>query len=213
MRTALECLYIFITVFIGWPHIRRKLKWRKGKQLWSQTWKGLKFYFDDPQPDMVCIEDIAHCLSNVCRFTGNVDRFYSVGQHSLIISQLLEAAGHSPEVQLQGLLHDSPEAYINDLSRCLKRSPGMEGYREIEDRIWRAISRKFGLCFVLHPAIKELDIRMVATEHRDLFTNFVPWDEFYDETLALDFKIAPQVPANVEREFLRRYHELAQKLS
>lgn len=35
----------------------------------------------NPDPDMICIEDIAHALSLICRGNGHVQTFFSVGQH------------------------------------------------------------------------------------------------------------------------------------
>ena len=36
-----------------------------------------------PDPDMICIEDIAHALSLICRGNGQVKTFFSVGQHCI----------------------------------------------------------------------------------------------------------------------------------
>jgi uncharacterized protein len=211
MKTFLTMIGSVLAVLILNEAIMRAWKWwrklRSPFQLWSQTWTGKRFYFDNPQPDQVCIEDIAHCLSNLCRFTGNVDRFYSVGQHCLLISDELRRRGYDKTTQLWGLLHDSSEAYMNDLSRCLKRTPGMEGYRQLEGVVMKVICRKFGLCPIEPPVVKELDIRMVTTEHRDLFTNFVPWTEFYDEK-PFDFHVHPLPSTAIEKEFLRRFDEL-----
>ena len=57
--------------------------------------------------------DIAHALSHLCRFNGHTKRFYSVGEHSLYVSTLLEY--HGPSIQAWGLLHDAAEAYLADL--------------------------------------------------------------------------------------------------
>lgn len=43
---------------------------------WIQTRTGVAFYPNDPRPSEVNIEDIAHALSNICRFAGHVKRFY-----------------------------------------------------------------------------------------------------------------------------------------
>ena len=36
-----------------------------------------------PDPDMICIEDIAHALSLICRGNGQVKTFFSVSQHCI----------------------------------------------------------------------------------------------------------------------------------
>lgn len=40
------------------------------------TRSGLYFDFENPTPDMICIEDIAHALSHLCRYTGHTREFY-----------------------------------------------------------------------------------------------------------------------------------------
>ena len=97
---------------------------RKGP--WIATHAGRRFYFEAPHPDDVDITDVAHALSNLCRFTGHVNRFYSVAEHSINVSLLVP-----PEDALQGLLHDAHEAYIGDCSSPLKRAIGYD-YRRLD---------------------------------------------------------------------------------
>ena len=103
-----------------------------------RTFTGHMFYPLDPRPEDVCIEDIAHSLSLLCRFTGHTYAHYSVADHSLRVSRLAEklfvAEAHSPEsekmqrmaneIALWGLLHDASEAYLQDMPRPLKYAPG-----------------------------------------------------------------------------------------
>jgi uncharacterized protein len=85
---------------------------------WISTQSG-RFYPLNPRPDDVNIEDIATALSNVCRFAGHVVDFYSVAQHSVVVSSLLASRG--PRFQLFGLLHDAAEAYLGDMASPVKR--------------------------------------------------------------------------------------------
>lgn len=55
------------------------------------TGSGQHFYFCNSGPDIVYIEDIALALSNLCRFTGHLDEFYSVAQHCVLASYLVPA--------------------------------------------------------------------------------------------------------------------------
>lgn len=86
---------------------------RKGD--WIQTYTGRQFWPLDPKPEEVCIEDIAHALSQQCRYAGHTIRFYSVAQHSVEIALRVPRAA-----ALWGLLHDAAEAYLVDLPRPVK---------------------------------------------------------------------------------------------
>lgn len=57
---------------------------------WMQTRSGQKFWPLDPRPDEVVLEDIAHALSNTCRFAGHCRTFYSVAEHSVRASLLMQ---------------------------------------------------------------------------------------------------------------------------
>ncbi len=106
--------------------------------------------------------DIAHALSNLCRFNGHVKRFYSVGEHSLYVSTLLD----SRELQRWGLMHDAAEAYLGDIVRPIKHK--MPEFRAIEDRLLQRIAKRFGLVWPIPPEVFDADDIMLATEFRDL---------------------------------------------
>ncbi|MFC7058432.1 hypothetical protein [Halovenus salina] len=84
------------------------------------TVSGVQFTPFDPSSSDVRLQDIAHGLANLCRASGQTQFFYSVGLHSIYVSQDLAARGHSRRRQLIGLLHDAQEAYINDLVSPVK---------------------------------------------------------------------------------------------
>ncbi|SQC88202.1 Uncharacterised protein [Klebsiella pneumoniae] len=120
------------------------------------------FYFCNSGPDIVYIEDIALALSNLCRFTGHLDEFYSVAQHSVLASYLVPS-----EFALEALLHDASEAYCNDIAAPLKAL--LPDYRGIEKWVEGLISQKFGTPETISPEVKQADLIMLATERRDLF--------------------------------------------
>jgi hypothetical protein len=80
------------------------------------TCTGRRVHIASPLPDEIDIEDIAHGLSHTCRFAGHVPSYYSVAQHSLLVSEFV-GDGNA----MWGLLHDGSEAYLHDLTRPLKR--------------------------------------------------------------------------------------------
>ena len=55
-----------------------------------ETARGKKFRFLDPRPEDIDIIDIAHALSNICRFTGHTKRFYCVSPETLVLTKDLD---------------------------------------------------------------------------------------------------------------------------
>jgi hypothetical protein len=130
-------------------------------------------YFDFRSPDEYEfeIDVIGRALSKLCRFTGHTMQFYSVAQHSVFVSMLLEAEG--PELAMMGLLHDAAEAFVGDVAAPLKML--LPEYKMIEQRVERAICRAFGLPEVMPELVKDADLVALATEQRDLIPR-VPGD-------------------------------------
>jgi hypothetical protein len=133
---------------------------RKGD--WIQTQTNKQFFPMDPRVGDIELEDIAHALSHLCRFGGHVDSFYSVAQHSVLVSQHV-----SPASAVAGLLHDATEAYLVDVPRPIKKH--LTNYADIEATLARVIGYRFGVSLDFLPAdVQEADERALATEKRDL---------------------------------------------
>lgn len=153
----------------------------------------------NPDPSLIYIEDIAHALSNSCRFTGHVKKFYSVAQHSVLASNLVR-----PELALTALLHDASEAYLSDISKPIKRAPEFgDVYVKYEHQLEQTIAEAFGLDFPWDPEIKKVDIALLHSEQRDLMPSY--WAEAPD---LLQFTIEPWSPEDAEVRFLERYAQL-----
>lgn len=115
-----------------------------------------------PQDAKIEIRDIAWSLSMQCRFGGCCRHFYSVAQHSLMVSELVP-----PEFALLGLMHDAHEAYIQDINTGFKKSLGPV-FREFDEGWWVAVKRCFDLPFDRGGAVHHADMVALATERRDL---------------------------------------------
>lgn len=168
-------------------------------QTWIRTASGKVFDLVDPTPEMFDIEDIAHALSHICRFTGHTRHFYSVAQHSVAVSMLTDS--------LEGLLHDATEAYIGDVSRPLKRLPDMWGYKAVETRLYGALARWAGIPEDQSPGVKVADNTLLATEMRDLMvgSNWLHLPE------PLKPHIRPWPSVEAYSRFLQRYNTLLKR--
>lgn len=124
----------------------------------------------------VRLEDVAHALSNLCRFTGHTRTFYSVAEHSVRVAACLRDEGADPLTQLWGLLHDATEAYVSDLPRPIKNLPGIqEAYAAAEDRALVAVAVAFHLPLPIPPEVHRVDLVLLATEKRDLIDSASVW--------------------------------------
>jgi hypothetical protein len=113
------------------------------------------------EPQNVNIIDIAHSLSNLCRYNGHSVGFYSVAEHSVLMAREV-----SEGARLYALLHDATEAYFSDVPKPIKESlPELE---RIETSIWEVIKARFNLDDSYEEEVKEADLRMLCTEQRQL---------------------------------------------
>jgi len=135
---------------------------------YRSTNSGLVFDFVNPTEDMIDIEDVAHALSQLCRFTGHCDRFYSVAEHSLVGALIFMERGDD-ELAFEFLMHDAHEAYVGDLSTNLKKL--CPDFKVIEERVDKLIRRKYNLANEMPSEVKQMDIRMLATEKANLLDN------------------------------------------
>lgn len=151
-----------------------------------------------PDAGSVCIQDIASHLGGLCRFTGATKRFYSVAEHSVLVSRLIVV---SPSVQMFGLLHDASEAYLGDVSTPLKRSGLLGDYSSLEEAMQRTIITSLGLSFddfcTAYGVIKAADYAAFCLEWKHLMLD-VPGGEHWE--------LPAKDPAGM---FLDRYEELS----
>jgi hypothetical protein len=173
------------------------------------VYSGTVFWPLDPHPAEVLVADIAHHLSNLCRFTGGTRRFYSVAQHCVHVHDAL--AVHGDDVAAWGLLHDASEAYLGDIARPTKHAVAGfgEAYREAEARLMAVVAQRFGLAPDEPKAVREADNRMLLTEARDLLPR---WDDptlQWPEGKPYEWSIIPWTPDEAKTEFYIRFDLLA----
>lgn len=141
---------------------------------WILTYTGKKFFPLEPQIEDIDIIDIAHALSNMCRFTGHVREFYSVAQHSVLVGERIWNQTKDYKKLLSGLLHDASEAYICDIARPVKHSDEFRSYRQIEANLQGLIDFKFHTSADLD-CVKEADNYLLSVEAFHLMPNCKDW--------------------------------------
>ena len=174
----------------------------------------------EPSSNDIAIEDIAHALANSCRFTGHTTSFYSVAQHSVLVSEFVEARAmmewaateqEVPGLCLWSLLHDGSEAYLSDIARPIKRFQGDFGkiYGEIEENLMKAIAEKFDLPWPMPEVVGHADLVVFNAEVRDLMPDHDVFNRWIEEASEIwPPKITPWPPVEARNQFLWRYEKL-----
>jgi uncharacterized protein len=136
---------------------------------WMITYTGQRFWPLDPREDEIDFRDIGHALSMICRYNGHTRRFYSVAEHSVLLSLLFEQTSRNLELARYALLHDGSEAYLGDIIRPLKKfTPFYLGH---EARLQALIYRKAGLDIEAPAPVLDADARIIVNEATELFSD------------------------------------------
>lgn len=154
------------------------------------------FDFVDIEKSEFTIEDIANNLSRICRYTGALDKHYSVAQHSVLVSYAVEK-----EHALAAHLHDASEAFMNDINSPLKAL--LPGYKRIEKKVEKEIFKRFGLKFPMHPSIKVADTNIFQAEDYYLRGNVNKLGPYFKPVVAW-------TAAKSKKKFLERFMELTE---
>ncbi|KKN52298.1 hypothetical protein LCGC14_0613930 [marine sediment metagenome] len=132
---------------------------------WIQTYTGRKFHFElehrYPEQE-ISLTDIVHSLSQQTRFVGHTETFYSVAEHSMLVSDMV-----SDKNKLTALMHDAHEAYTGDVNKPFKTLlPQLKIY---ENQIMSDISAIFGLVYPFPDEVKLADKVICQLEREQLF--------------------------------------------
>jgi hypothetical protein len=179
---------------------------------WMQTYSGRQFFPFSPVLQDIHIVDIAHHLSLQTRYNGACTAFYSVAQHSVLVSQVCK-----PEDALWGLLHDGSEFIFGDMPRPIKHSGLLEEYRCYEKALQALICKRYNLDPQEPESVKWADGALLSTEKRDLMRGGMlgqpdkNWLHGALQVSALSPKIIPWDSRDAEYEFMARYKELTTK--
>jgi uncharacterized protein len=90
---------------------------------------------------------------------------YSVAQHSVIVSELVERRGGAEDA-FAALMHDATEAYLGDMPHPIKRRSALgAAFRAAEERLEQVLRERFAIKPDV-PEIKGADRALLATERR-----------------------------------------------
>ncbi len=182
---------------------------------WMTTRTGRQFWPANPHPDDVDFRDIAWALPHVPRFAGHTKFFYSVAQHSLLVSAQLTAE-YGSDIGLWGLMHDATEAYIGDIPRPFKNE--CPQVRVHEKKLMAVIARALDLPELNadeRVLLKHFDNRSLITEVQHLMPEralgrWGKWTNQYEPFLAPELYREP--PKEVRIQFVNLYFELHAKI-
>lgn len=170
------------------------------------TYTGKEFDVLHPDPSLICLEDIAHALSQTCRFTGHTSKFYSVAEHSVLCSKQPDTIIYQQAL----LLHDAAEAYLNDIASPIKQY--LPDYNDLEEVIILTIFNKYGLNLIppWHDAIKSVDRRLLRAEIFGLMSMNSAFEHVFPESSRgePEIPVACWHPEYAKKMFLRRAVEL-----
>jgi hypothetical protein len=159
-------------------------------------------FFDllNPSNSEYDIDVIATALSNLCRYTGHVTRFYSVAEHSVLVSKIVPS-----KYALEGLLHDASEAFVGDVSSPLKKL--LDRYQEIEYNVQEDIAKRFGLVFPFPEEIHKADKQLYWAERKAIAPAV---DSLWHKEFRASRKVEPQgwTPPVAKKKFIARFNEI-----
>lgn len=159
------------------------------------------------------IADIGGGLSRKCRFNGQCRRFYSVAEHSLMVSELmLHVYGGDP---LEGLLHDGSEAYLPDVPSPYKHV--LPDLSAMDKSVEAALRAHYKLVPQKSQECAKADMTALFIEANLLLPSRGTgklWDpiiEFRPEAMRLAAQFVPRFNncERAESDFLQRYYELS----
>ena len=176
------------------------------------TFSGTIFNLIDPRPEMIVLDDIAHHLSMVCRWAGATKEFFSVAQHSVLVSKIVP-----DHLQRWALLHDAAEAYIGDITRPLKAMLSDVGV--IERRIMHEIAQAFELGWPEPADLAQYDDQIQKLEavlfirhdgrFHDRSGDVCDLADLRPEQHIPSFYLTPCSPIDAKAMFLARYRQLS----
>ncbi len=166
----------------------------------NYLYSGGSFDFANPQIEDVRIEDVAHALSTKNRLADQASERFTVGQHCLLVCDIVRDGFGRPDLEREALLHDAAECYTGDLMPQLKRLLNSDVLRRIDLTVALAL----GVTYPTPEIVKEADRMAFALKVRRFFP-----DREQIGAREPRFEIGRLLsPSRVEQLFLDKFHAL-----
>ena len=205
--TAAKVIFEEQAPMIQMPPMKVRKKVEDDGSPWIELITGGRFYYNKPVFD---IGAVAHSLSMICRFTGHCRKFYSVAEHSILVSRIMEDTGGDP---MEGLLHDATESVLADIARPAKGL--LKDYKVLEKALDVAMRKQFVLPEVETVECRRADQIALAIEAREIMpSKGVDWDIPGDVRLAASkatYMIAGWSPENARERYMTRMHDIRRR--
>ena len=177
---------------------------------WIELVTGGKFYYNKPTWD---IGAIAHSLSLICRFTGQCRKFYSVAEHSVLVSRIMEDMGLGDP--MEGLLHDSVESVLADVARPAKNL--LKDYKALDKALDATMRKQFALPPTMTDGCAKADGIALLIEARELLPNKgenftgMP-DEIILAAKKATYMVVGWTSEDARGRFMTRMHDIRRRL-
>lgn len=170
---------------------------------------GSLFYYDKPVWD---IGAIAHSLSLTCRFVGQCKKFYSVAEHSILVSRIME--DHGLGDPMEGLMHDAVESVLADVPRPAKNR--LPDYKALDKSLDASMRLQFKLPEQMTDGCKQADSLALLLEARELMPDKGECYGFDDATTAtarkMTYMVVGWTSEDARGRFMTRMHDIRRRL-
>jgi 5'-deoxynucleotidase YfbR-like HD superfamily hydrolase len=116
------------------------------------------------------------------------------------------------EDAFDALMHDTAEAFTNDLPTPLKWT--LPIFKELEEKIESAMAKRFGFNYPYPTSVKIADTQMLLLEKKYVKCDDRVWSHYTDLTAEEEEYLLPRVdlkpwqPIRAKREFIERFNRL-----
>jgi len=177
---------------------------------------GNKFFYNAPTWD---IGAIAHGLAQQCRYTGQCLKFYSVAEHSVLVSRIMEDMKLGDP--MEGLMHDAVESVLSDVARPAKQL--LKDYKALDKALDGSMRKAFGLADRMTDGCIKADALALLHEAKSLMpSKGADWDDicgpgFTNEELRRDANGLPYLiqgwtPEEAKQRFMARMSDVRRRV-